>query len=273
MRHRRKQPKQQCAHLRAPRGRNGGQRRQRGRNGRAGAARPPNELRIYANLRQGHPMKKVLTLGEILVEIVATEPGDGFLGRSRSLAVPVAPRRSSSTRWRARSALRHHRLRRRRRFRLAQRRTAAADGVDVSAIAVHPEPTGSAFVRYREDGGRDFVFNIRHSACRRDRADRGRRGAPRRARTIFTSWARRCLPGARRSSSPPRTIKGHGGTVSLDPNIRKEMLDQPGCARPRARARHHGPLPAERPGAVPVDRGHRRGGGTEILDPASARWW
>ena len=39
------------------------------------------------------------------------------------------------------------------------------DGVDVSAIAVDPTlPTGSAFVRYRADGSRDFVYNIRHSA-------------------------------------------------------------------------------------------------------------
>ena len=40
------------------------------------------------------------------------------------------------------------------------------DGVDVSAIRIDPDrPTGSAFVRYRPDGSRDFVFNIKHSAC------------------------------------------------------------------------------------------------------------
>ena len=40
-----------------------------------------------------------------------------------------------------------------------------ADGVDISAIAVLPDmPTGSAFVRYRPDGARDFVFNIGKSA-------------------------------------------------------------------------------------------------------------
>lgn len=36
----------------------------------------------------------------------------------------------------------------------------------MSAIGVDSDrPTGSAFVRYRADGSRDFVFNIRHSAC------------------------------------------------------------------------------------------------------------
>jgi fructokinase len=40
------------------------------------------------------------------------------------------------------------------------------DGADVSAVLVSPEtPTGSAFVRYREDGSRDFVFNIAKSAA------------------------------------------------------------------------------------------------------------
>src|SRR5262252_6575619 len=39
------------------------------------------------------------------------------------------------------------------------------DGVDVSAITIDTDrPTGSAFVRYRSDGSRDFVYNIRHSA-------------------------------------------------------------------------------------------------------------
>src|SRR5882724_11791526 len=41
-----------------------------------------------------------------------------------------------------------------------------ADGVDVSAISVSSDyPTGSAFVRYRADGSRDFVYNIAKSAA------------------------------------------------------------------------------------------------------------
>src|ERR1035441_1841168 len=40
------------------------------------------------------------------------------------------------------------------------------DGVDVKAVEVNPAyVTGSAFVRYRDDGDRDFVFNIKNSAC------------------------------------------------------------------------------------------------------------
>ena len=42
------------------------------------------------------------------------------------------------------------------------------DGADVSGIAVDPDfPTGTAFVRYRPDGSRDFVYNIAKSAAAR----------------------------------------------------------------------------------------------------------
>src|SRR6185295_10706521 len=40
------------------------------------------------------------------------------------------------------------------------------DGVDISAVDVSDRfPTGCAFVRYRPDGGRDFVYNIAESAA------------------------------------------------------------------------------------------------------------
>ena len=42
------------------------------------------------------------------------------------------------------------------------------DGADVSAISVDPDfPTGTAFVRYRPEGSRDFVYNIAKSAAAR----------------------------------------------------------------------------------------------------------
>ncbi len=42
------------------------------------------------------------------------------------------------------------------------------DGVDVTGISIDPAfPTGSAFVRYRADGSRDFVYNITTSAASR----------------------------------------------------------------------------------------------------------
>ena len=108
-------------------------------------------------------MKKVVTIGEILVEIMATGIGDGFLE-----AIPlVGPFPSGAPAIFIDQVAKLgqpcgiigcvgdddfgrvnvERLRR--------------DGDDVLAIAVDPDrPTGSAFVRYRADGSRDFVYNL-----------------------------------------------------------------------------------------------------------------
>jgi len=177
-------------------------------------------------------MKKVITVGEILVEIMATEVGDGFL-EPISLVGPFpsgAPAifidqvaklgqpcgmigcvgRDDFGR------VNVERLRR--------------DGADVSAIDVHPElPTGSAFVRYRSDGSRDFVYNIRHSAS----------GAivPTAASAALVAGADHLHVMGTALSSPALagmvgqaldTVRARGGTVSFDPNLRKEILDAPG---------------------------------------------
>src|SRR5947209_14575020 len=112
-------------------------------------------------------MKGIVTIGEILVEIMAAEPGEGFLE-------PIALRGpfpsgapaifiDQAARFGQPAAmigcvgdddfgkLNRDRLQR--------------DGVDISAIRVDPDAvTGSAFVRYRADGSRRFVFNIKQSA-------------------------------------------------------------------------------------------------------------
>ena len=111
--------------------------------------------------------KKVLTVGEILVEIVATTKGDGFrepqplvgpfpsgapaifidqIGRLGTPAAIISRVGDDDF-----GRLNLDRL--------------TADGVDVSGIEVAKgEATGSAFVRYRPDGSRASVYNIAHSA-------------------------------------------------------------------------------------------------------------
>ena len=115
-----------------------------------------------------HTNGPTITAGEILVEIMATTVGSGFL-EPQTLIGPFpsgAPAIFIDQVARCGGAagiiaavgdddfgrLNVERLR--------------GDGVDVSAIATIPDrPTGSAFVRYRENGARDFVFNIAHSAA------------------------------------------------------------------------------------------------------------
>jgi len=177
-------------------------------------------------------MSKILTIGEILVEIIATERGNGFrapvpligpfpsgapaifidqvgkLGQACAIISCVGD-----------DDFGHVNLDR-----------LKADGVDVSGIKVDPQgTTGSAFVRYREDGSRAFVFNIRHSACGTITMTVAASKlvdecthlhvmgtalyAPSVVETILTAIER---------------VKAKGGTVSFDPNLRAEILDTPG---------------------------------------------
>jgi sugar/nucleoside kinase (ribokinase family) len=177
-------------------------------------------------------MSKILTIGEILVEIVATRRGNGFreavpligpfpsgapaifidqvgkLGQSCAIISRVG---DDDFGW-----VNINRL--------------TQDGVDVSGIEVLPlGTTGSAFVRYREDGGRAFVFNIRHSACGHiDLSDKT-------LALIETCTHLHVMGTALYAPSvissiltAVERIKGAGGTISFDPNLRPEILDSPG---------------------------------------------
>ena len=105
-----------------------------------------------------------------------------------------------------------------------------ADGVDTSAIRVDPVlPTGHAFVRYRPDGNRDFCYNITYSAS-------GTTQLTPEAENVFAEADHLHVVGnsmftdeiRRMTAKAAEEIKARGGTVSFDPNLRKEMLAQPG---------------------------------------------
>ena len=177
-------------------------------------------------------MKKIVTIGEIVVEVMATEPGRGFL---EPLAL-VGPFPSGAP------AIFIDQVGRLGQpcgmigrvgdddFGRINTRRLAADGVDVSAIAVDPEAaTGSAFVRYRDDGDRDFVFNIRHSAnggLALDAAGRALIAGADHLHVMGSSLFSPAVVAA--TEEAVAAIKGKGGTVSFDPNIRRELLALPG---------------------------------------------
>jgi hypothetical protein len=177
-------------------------------------------------------MKSIVTIGEILVEIMATEPGDGFLEPVKL----VGPFPSGAPAIFIDQAARFgqpaamigcvgdddfgrvnlNRLRR--------------DGVDVSGVRIDPEAvTGSAFVRYRADGSRAFVFNIKQSASGRIELDDD-------ARAVLDRSDHLHVMGTALFSSrivgivlhEAQAVKARGGTISFDPNLRPEMLSLPG---------------------------------------------
>jgi sugar/nucleoside kinase (ribokinase family) len=68
-----------------------------------------------------------------------------------------------------------------------------SDGVNVNGIAMlQKATTGSAFVSYRSQAQRDFIFNMPNSACGLLTADHIDDLCLTSA-TIFTLWALRCF--------------------------------------------------------------------------------
>jgi sugar/nucleoside kinase (ribokinase family) len=109
----------------------------------------------------------------------------------------------------------------------------SADGVDVSAVATSVDrPTGSAFVRYRADGSRDFVFNIAHSAA-------GETAIEEAGKALLASAGHLHIMGSafsikklgREIVRSAFAVKQRGGSVSLDPNLRKELLEDGDIAK------------------------------------------
>jgi tagatose kinase len=177
------------------------------------------------------PRGKIVTIGEILVDIIALERGRGFreplalsgpypggapaifaaqVGRLGHPVGIIACVGDDDFGW-----LNIKRLQR--------------DGVDVSAVKIHDDHvTASAFLRYREDGDRDFLFNLKRSAAGQIALD-----AP--ARMLLDECGHFHVMGSSLFSfhivdevkKAMEIVKVQGGTVSFDPNIRKEMLDIP----------------------------------------------
>lgn len=177
-------------------------------------------------------MKKIMTIGEIVVEIMATETGTGFLEPipligpfpSGAPAIFIDQVARLGQPCGLVSCVGNDDFGKLNIDRLK------ADGVDVSAIRVIPEfATGSAFVRYRANGDRDFVFNIKQSA-------NGQIGPGPEADALIAQAdclhvmgsALFCEGSVELTLQAAKAIKDAGGVVSFDPNLRKEMLDLPG---------------------------------------------
>src|SRR5260370_11023616 len=173
----------------------------------------------------------ILTMGEILVEIMATERGQS-LPRPGPLTCPYASGAPAIFIDQVEhigsrcamigcvgsddfGALNVERLR--------------SDGVDVSGISViKSATTGSAFVTYREDGERDFIFNIANSASGQLSVGNIRDDLLKDCKhfhVMGSSLFSFRIIGAMKKVI--EIVKGHGGTVSLHPNIRQKMRPIP----------------------------------------------
>ncbi|MDR3375490.1 MAG: sugar kinase [Ancalomicrobiaceae bacterium] len=169
-----------------------------------------------------------ITIGEILVEIMAEEPGDGFL-QPLALIGPYpsgAPAIFIDQVAKMGGAAGIIAAVGRDDFGEVNVRRLARDGVDTSAISRSASlPTGTAFVRYRPDGGRDFVFNIAHSAAGDLAMTDPVRALIERAGHLHVMGTALSIPRAWPIlTAALDTVKRRGGSVSFDPNLRKELM-------------------------------------------------
>jgi D-tagatose-bisphosphate aldolase class II non-catalytic subunit len=176
-------------------------------------------------------LPKVVALGEVLVEIVAAENGHGFrqpvklegpfpsgapaifidqvakLGQACGIIACVG---DDDFGWVNITRLR-------------------ADGVDTRAIEVRAgDATGTAFVRYRDDGERHFVFNIKNSASGHLRINEAAARLLEECKHLHISgsslFSLRMVDVANKAVA---SVKANGGTVSFDPNLRREVITGP----------------------------------------------
>ncbi len=176
-------------------------------------------------------MRKIMTLGEILVEIMATRVGQSFreagtlvgpfpsgapaifIDQVAKLGFPcgiIGCVGSDDFGW-----VNVDRLKK--------------DGADTRSIAMLDDAvTGSAFVTYKESGDRDFVFNIVQSASGRMSPEWVTEEALADCTHFHvvgsSLFSQNIIEAVHKAIS---IVKANGGTISFDPNVRKEMLRMP----------------------------------------------
>ena len=102
-----------------------------------------------------------------------------------------------------------------------------ADGIDCSAMRQTQErPTGVAFVAYKSDGSRTFIFHVVQSAAALVDVGQLPQGYLDETRYLHIMGSALTLSdGVRRACyHAAEVVHAHGGTVSLDPNLRPELM-------------------------------------------------
>ena len=181
----------------------------------------------------------ILAIGEILVEIVATTVGCGF-GEAQPLVGPFPS--GAPAIFAAQVGRLGHRCAIVGRvgdddFGRLNLDRLRADGVDVSAVEVASgEVTGCAFVRYRANGSRAFLFTLPQSAAATLPPTDAGRAAIAACEHLHVMGSALAAPGvAGTVMAAVEAVTRRGGTLSFDPNLRPELLSDPAV---RDRLRH-----------------------------------
>ncbi len=172
---------------------------------------------------------KIITLGEILVEIMRPSagqpldaPGDfrgPFASGAPAIFAVAAARLGLKTGFIG--AIGDDA------FGRLMRNRFAAEGVDASQMQTPPGfATGAAFVAYDHSGGREFVFHIRHAAAGQLAADRISAAYFEKANWLHLSGSTLAMNENSRAACQRAMdlTLAQGGKISLDPNLRLELM-------------------------------------------------
>ena len=105
--------------------------------------------------------------------------------------------------------------------------TLAAEGVNLHGLQTKPDyATGAAFVAYDDDGGREFVFHIRHAAAGQIEPTVIPEQLFENVKWLHISGStlalnENCLAACHHAFELTRAA---GGKISLDPNLRSELI-------------------------------------------------
>jgi fructokinase len=211
----------------------------------------------------------IVTVGEILVEMMATAPGQGFRqpgsfagpypSGAPAIFIDQAARMGASTAMIGCIGADD--------FGRCVMDRLTRNGVDVAAVRIVPDvATGVAFVAYRPDGGRSFIFHMGNSAAGRLTAADLLPGAFADCRVLHVMgsslFSAEMGVVIRRAAALAHAA---GARLSFDPNVRTELLNRPGNAELIAElaGRAHILLPSEAdlaflfPGRSPQDAARR----------------
>ncbi|WMI79953.1 sugar kinase [Anaerotignum sp. MB30-C6] len=175
-------------------------------------------------------MYDIITIGEILAEILAEkknqdffEPGGTLLGPFPSgapaIAIDQAAKMGAKTTIFAKIGADD--------FGLLNKNRLKSSGVDISNIIETTEnTTGNAFVTYLSDGSRKFIFHFKHAACGELCPDDINESIIKNSKILH-------IMGCSVTGSPSmcaaimksiRVAKKYNVKISFDPNIRPELL-------------------------------------------------
>ena len=174
-------------------------------------------------------MPTIVTLGEALVEIMRKEQ-DRPLDRPADFSGPYpsgAPAILASAAARLGASVGFVGTVGRDAFGACIRERMQADGIDRAALReVDDLVTGIAFVSYQSDGSRSFLFHLPQSAAACVKASQVPRGYLRNTQYLHVMGSSLSIGGEMREAcyEIARHVHEQGGTISLDPNLRPELL-------------------------------------------------